>query len=76
MSSVSDASTAQFIRLLYRHVFSVATVHHTVGITVPTAGGEHTTRHARPVVVHIVETRTLENTQFVMVDRKITSKTI
>lgn len=61
--SMSDASTTQFIRLLYCHVFSVSTVHHTVGVAVPTAGGEHTTRQTGPIVVHIVQTRTLQSRQ-------------
>lgn len=63
--SVSDATTAQIIRLLNRHVFPVTAVHHTVGITVPTAGGEHPARQTRPVIVHIVQTRALQSTQTV-----------
>lgn len=59
MCSVSDAPTAQLIRLLHRHVFPETAVDHTVGVTAPTAGGEHTTRQTRPVIVHVIQTRAL-----------------
>lgn len=59
--SVSDAPTAKLICLLYCHVFPVTAVHHTVGVAVPTAGGKHAARQTRPIIIHIVQTRTLQN---------------
>lgn len=64
--SVSDAPTAELICLLYCHVFPVTAVHHTVGVAVPTAGGKHAARQTRPIIIHIVQTRTLQDRQSVM----------
>ena len=47
--SVSDAPAAQLICFLYCHVLTVTTVHHTIGITVTTAGGEHPSWQASPI---------------------------
>lgn len=57
--SMCNASTAELIRLLNCHVFPIAAVHHTVGVTISTAGRKHTTRQTRPIIIHIVQTRTL-----------------
>lgn len=61
--SMCNASTAELIRLLNCHVFPIAAVHHTVGVTISTAGRKHTTRQTRPIIIHVVQTRTLQDTQ-------------
>lgn len=57
---VSDAPTAQLVGLLHTHVFPVAAVHHAVGVAVAAAGGEHPARQASAVVIHVVQTGSLE----------------
>lgn len=63
--SVSDAPAAQLICFLYCHVLTVTTVHHTIGITVTTAGGEHLSRQASPIMVHVIQTRALESAHYI-----------
>ena len=61
MRGVGDATAAQLVRLLYRHVLVVAAVHHSVRIAATTTSREHTTRETCGVVIHVVQTRALDS---------------
>lgn len=63
---VGDAPTAQVVRLLHCHVLSEAAVDHGVGITVPTASGEHLPGEPIPILIHIVKTRALQRAQMLL----------
>lgn len=61
MCGVGDAAAAQLVRLLYRHVLTVAAVHHSVRIAATTTSREHTTRETCGVIIHVVQTRALDS---------------
>lgn len=60
MGGIGDGVTGQGIGLLHGEVRSVATIQNPIGISIPTARGEHGAREAGPVVIHVVQPGALQ----------------